>query len=185
MSVWHLKRAAAVLRGGGVVAYPTEAVWGLGCNPLDGEAVMRLLDIKRRPMHKGLILIAARFEQLLPYVEPPNAAQREKVFATWPGPVTWLLPARRHTPYWLCGAHDTLAVRVTAHPVAAALCTQVGGALVSTSANLAGRPPARTYLQVLRRVGRDVDYIVPGRTGRQTRPTEIRDAASSAVVRPG
>lgn len=185
MSEWHIKRAAALLHAGAVVAYPTEAVWGLGCDPLDGEAVSRLLAIKRRPMHKGLILIAASFQHVLPFVEPMNAVLKEKVCATWPGPVTWLLPARPETPYWLRGVHKNIAVRVTAHPVAAALCRRFGGALVSTSANRAGRPPARSYLQVLRRCGDEVDYIVPGAVGALARPTEIRDAVSGAVVRAG
>ena len=185
MSEWHLKRAAALLHAGAVVAYPTEAVWGLGCNPLDGEAVSRLLAIKRRPMHKGLILIAADFQHVLPFVAPLNVALEEKVLATWPGPVTWLLPARPETPYWLRGAHTNIAVRVTAHPVAAALCRRFGGALVSTSANRAGCPPARSYMQVLRRCGDEVDYIVPGAVGPLARPTEIRDAVSGRVVRAG
>ena len=185
LSAWHLKRAAALLRQGAVIAYPTEAVWGLGCDPLNGDAVTRLLEIKHRPMHKGLILIAAAFDQLQPYVAPMDASMHDNVFATWPGPVTWLLPARPDTPHWLRGAHETLAVRVTAHPVAAALCKRFGGALVSTSANLAGRPPARTYLQALRRVGLAVDYIAPGAVGTRACPTEIRDASSGAIVRPG
>lgn len=185
MSDWHLKRAAALLHRGGVVAYPTEAVWGLGCAPLDGAAVMRLLALKRRPAHKGLILIGATFEQLLPFLAPLAPALRQKIFATWPGPVTWLLPARADTPYWLRGAHASLAVRVTAHPVAAALCRAFGGALVSTSANVAGRPPARSGVQVRRRFDGALDYIVPGALGAAARPTEIRDALSGAVVRPG
>lgn len=185
MSAWHIKRAAELLYAGAVVAYPTEAVWGLGCDPLDGEAVARLLAIKRRPLHKGLILIAAHMRQLLPFIEPLTAAFEKNVSATWPGPVTWLLPARSDTPYWLRGAHSSIAVRVTAHPVAAALCRRFGGALVSTSANRAGHPPARTRLQVMCRCGSEVDYIVPGPVGALARPTEIRDAVSGAVVRAG
>src|SRR3569833_1981715 len=185
MSEWHIKRAAVLLHAGAVVAYPTEAVWGLGCDPLDGEAVSRLLAIKRRPMHKGLVLIAAGFQHVLPFVAPLNAALEEKVLATWPGPVTWLLPARPETPYWLRGAHTNIAVRVTAHPVAAALCRSFGGAQGPTSANRAGRSPARSYLQALRRGGGEVDYIVPGAVGPLARPTEIRDAVSGAVVRAG
>ena len=108
---------------------------------------------------------------------------REHVLATWPGPVTWLLPAREHTPWWLRGRHDTVAVRVSAHPVVAALCNSFGGALISTSANLSGRPPARTRLQVQSQFGGTLDYIMPGATGGQTRPTEIRDGLTGAVVR--
>jgi L-threonylcarbamoyladenylate synthase len=185
MTNWHIKRAAAILHQGGIVAYPTEGVWGLGCDPDNGDAVMRLLDIKQRDWRKGLILIAASFEQLAPYIAAPPPKVLKRLRATWPGPVTWLLPARESTPSWLRGAHRTLAVRVTAHPAAAALCRRFGGALVSTSANLAGRPAARSHLRVLRRFGDAVDYIVPGATGGLMRPTEIRDASSGAVVRAG
>lgn len=181
---FRLRRAARVLHRGGVVAYPTEAVFGLGCNPLDRGAVLRILAIKRRPMHKGLILIASRFAQLAPFVQPPDAALQARLDATWPGPVTWLLPAAPAAPTWLRGQHASIAVRVTAHPLAAALCDAFGGAIVSTSANPSGRPPARTPLQVHRRCP-GIDLVLHGPTGGARRPTEIRDAGSGALVRRG
>jgi L-threonylcarbamoyladenylate synthase len=166
-----------------VIAYPTEAVYGLGCDPLDGAAVSRLLALKGRTAGKGLILIAARFAQLAPFLEPLAPALATRVLATWPGPVTWLLPARPAVPPWLRGEHDTLAVRVTAHPLAAALCTAFGGALVSTSANRAGRPPARSPLAVRRAFDGELDVVLHGPLGPGNRPTEIRDGRSGAVVR--
>ncbi|MCC6302290.1 MAG: L-threonylcarbamoyladenylate synthase [Gammaproteobacteria bacterium] len=182
---WQLRMAARCVRAGGVIAYPTEAVYGLGCDPLDGDAVFRLLDIKRRPLAQGLILIGADFSQLAPYVGPVPASVMRRVRDTWPGPVTWLLPAAPALPYWLRGAHVTIAVRVTAHPLAAALCRAVGHALVSTSANRHGRPAARTALQVERHLGGELDYVLNGRVGPRRRPSEIRDALSGRVVRPG
>lgn len=182
---FQLARAARTVRAGGVLAYPTEAVYGLGCDPLDADAVMRILELKQRPADKGLILIAADLQQLLPYIQPPSAALRRKLNATWPGPVTWLLPARSETPSWLRGNHDTLAVRVTAHPLTAALCRACGTALVSTSANRAGQPPARSALRVRRLFGEEVDLIVHGPLGGATRPSEIRDAHSGRVLRAG
>ncbi|MEJ2553738.1 MAG: Sua5/YciO/YrdC/YwlC family protein [Gammaproteobacteria bacterium] len=182
MGDWHIKRAAAILHLGGIIAYPTEGVWGLGCDPTDAQAVLRLLMLKHRPWQKGLILIAADYEQLAPFVTATPALLK-RVRATWPGPVTWLLPARDGTPPWLCGIHRSLAVRVTAHPVAAALCRRFGGALVSTSANLSGRPAARRQLQVRRYFGAGLDYIVPGPLGPQQGATEIRDAISGSVIR--
>jgi L-threonylcarbamoyladenylate synthase len=178
-----VRRLRHVLAAGGVIAYPTEAVFGLGCDPTDEQAVQRILTIKRRPWHKGLILIAADFSQLRPFVKPLPAAQRAQVEATWPGPVTWLLPALPRVPACLRGRHDSLAVRVTAHSLAAALCRAWGGPLVSTSANPSGRPPALTALAVRRHLGRQVDYIVPGVTGPARRPTEIR-ALDGRIVRP-
>ena len=112
MTPWHLRQAARALRHGGIIAYPTEAVYGLGCDPLNAAAVLRLLTLKNRPMDKGLILIASDFQQLIPFVRTPDADIMRRINATWPGPVTWLLPAKAETPAWLCGAHDTLAVRV-------------------------------------------------------------------------
>lgn len=176
--------AARVLHGRGVIAYPTEAVYGLGCDPLDGEAVAHLLALKRRSPAKGLILIAADRAQLAPYLLPLSAELEARLDASWPGPVTWLLPARPEVPAWLRGAHDTLAVRVTAHPEAAALCRAFGGALVSTSANLAGRPPARSALAVRRSFRNTLDYILPGALGGASGPTEIRDGRSGRIVRP-
>lgn len=179
-----LREAVRTLRAGGVVAYPTEAVYGLGCDPLNPAAVQRLLAIKQRAVAKGLILIASRFEQLTPFIEPPDPVMRRRLEASWPGPVTWLVPANPATPPWLRGRHRSIAVRVTAHPLAAALCSAFGGPLVSTSANASGRPPARTALQArLRCPG--IDRVLHGATGGRRRPTEIRDAVSGQLVRPG
>lgn len=182
---WRLRLAVRWLRAGGVIAYPTEAVYGLGCDPLDRRAVQRILDIKRRPLAAGLILIAADFFQVEDFLLPLPPALRRRVFATWPGPVTWLLPCRPEAPVWLRGRHDSLAVRVTAHPTAAALCTRFGGALVSTSANPRGRNPARTPLQVRRYFGGTVDHVLTAPLGGQARPSEIRDGRTLAVVRAG
>jgi L-threonylcarbamoyladenylate synthase len=183
MRPWQLKQAVRAIRAGAIVAYPTEAVFGLGCDPDNLEAVWRLLALKQRPVEKGLILIAASFDQLVPYVEPLDAGIEKKVLASWPGPVTWLLPARPQVSPLLRGSHRTIAVRVTAHPVARVLCAALGHALVSTSANVAGGRPARDVLAVRRIFGESVDYIVPGKVGSLGRPTEIRDALSDSVVR--
>lgn len=181
----RLRAAARAVRDGGLIAYPTEAVYGLGCDPLDERAVRRLLALKRRSIYKGLILIAADFAQLEPFLQPLTVSERERLAATWPGPHTWVIPARTSTPRWLRGRHDTLAVRVTAHPLAAALCRVCGHPLVSTSANLSGRPPARTALAVRRQLGRALDYLLAGPTGGAAKPTEIRDLRSGRSFRGG
>lgn len=181
----HLCAVARTVQAGGIVAYPTEAVYGLGCDPQNEPAVRRLLALKRRPAGKGLILIAADFAQLAPFLQPLVPADQARLAATWPGPYTWLIPACADTPYWLRGRHDTLAVRVTAHPLAAALCRICGHALVSTSANFSGRPPARTALAVRRQLGRTIDALLPGPTGGAAKPTEIRDLRSGQQVRGG
>jgi len=173
----------AALREGGVIACPTEAVWGLSCDPWDPEAVARLLALKRRPAAKGLILVAAEEAQLEFLLAELSAEARAQLAAGWPGPVTWLVPHRRRVPVWVRGQHATVAVRVTAHPVLAALCRAWGGPLVSTSANRAGAQPVREAYQVRRYFGDCLDYLLPGRVGPAARPTVIRDLASGQVVR--
>jgi L-threonylcarbamoyladenylate synthase len=182
-SPWHLREAAHRVRSGGVIAYPTEAVFGLGCDPADEDAVRRILRIKGRDAAKGLILIASDLEQLLPYIGVLPPGRERQILASWPGPVTWIVPVRADVPAWLSGGRQTLAVRVTAHPVAAALCRACAGALVSTSANRSGHAPARTALQLRLRLGAAVDYLVPGRVGTQAKPTRILDARSGALIR--
>ncbi len=180
----RLQRAADVLLMGGIVAYPTEAVYGLGCMPLDRAAIARLLAIKNRPVDKGLILIAADFGQLADMVNLPEPPLDAAVRDSWPGPITWLLSAAEWVPRWLTGDSDKLAVRVTDHPLAAELCLRCGSPLVSTSANRAGRPPLRSPLAVRRQLGEQIDWVLAGPLGGQARPSQIRDGITGAVVRP-
>ena len=179
-----LYEAASVLRRGGIVAYPTEACYGLGCDPRNHAAIRRLLAVKRRSWSHGLILIAESLDRLLPYLAPVPPQACERARATWPGPHTWLWPAQAGVSRWLRGGHDSLAVRVTAHPGAAALCRHARLPLVSTSANRHGRRPARSAEESRRLFGNDIDYFLAGKLGGAEKPTEIRDVVSGAVVRP-
>lgn len=180
---WPLHHAVTTLHAGGIVACPTEAVYGLSCDPLNADAVHALLALKHRPVDKGLILVASDFHQLEPYLGRLARTARDRALQSWPGPHTWLWPARDATPVWLTGNHDTLAVRITAHPLMAALCNAFGGALVSTSANLAGQRPARTALEVRCRLQGRIDCILHGHTGGAERPSTIRDARSNQLLR--
>ncbi len=177
--------AAALLRDGGVIAYPTEGVWGLGCDPRNEMAVSRLLEIKQRPVGKGLILIAANVEQLRDFVDLDTltTAQREPVLASWPGANTWVLPKRGAAPCWISGAHDSIAVRVSAHAPVIALCAAFGGALVSTSANLSGQPAPRHRDEFDPQLLRRIDGVLEGETGGLSKPTPIRDARSGSALR--
>jgi L-threonylcarbamoyladenylate synthase len=183
VSPFRLRQAVRVLRGGGIVAYPTEGVYGLGCDPLDGAAVTRLLALKGRSRRKGLILIAEAFERVRPFLGALEPDLEAAARADWPGPVTWVLPAAPATPSWLTGGRPTLAVRVTAHPLAAALCRAFGGPLVSTSANRSGARPARSPLAVRRQLGDAVDLVLHGALGGLRGPTPIRDGASGRLLR--
>jgi L-threonylcarbamoyladenylate synthase len=180
---WHLNPALAALRRGGVIAYPTEAVWGLGCEPRNPNAVERLLQLKQRDWRKGLILIGADFSQLEPYVILPSRNAMKRALATWPGPATWVFPASNYAPLWITGEHDTIAIRVTAHPIASALCAAYGGAIVSTSANRSGREPARSATQVRLQFKNRIDALVPGALGGLDKPTTIRHVISGMILR--
>ena len=187
----NLDRAVAALRAGGVIAYPTEAVYGLGCDPWCEAALARIAAIKRRPLAKGLILIAADAGRLAPFVRPDWMEWVERRLGGSPRPsdppVTWIVPARAGVPGAVTGqrsgAGARVAVRVTAHPVASGLCRRFGGAIVSTSANTAAAPPARSALDARLRLGRRLDLVVPGPTGGHSRPSEIRDAESGRILR--
>jgi L-threonylcarbamoyladenylate synthase len=181
---FQIREAARVLHAGGLIAYPTEAVYGLGCDPMNPAAVERLLQLKRRPWHKGVILIASSQEQLLPFIRPIEPHYQARLDETWPGPNTWLLPASDNCPLWIRGDHTSVAVRVSAHPLVRTLCDTFGGAIVSTSANRAGQPPAKSALEVVRSLGGGVDYCLHGTLGDAARPTPIRDLISGNCVRP-
>lgn len=182
-SALQLRAACDALAAGGVIAYPTEAVWGFGCEPQNQHACIKLLHLKERDWRKGMILIATDFEQLRPYVQPLSAKELAPAMATWPGPATWLVPASEFTPQWVRGEHPNIAVRVTAHPLASALCRAYGGPIVSTSANRAGLPPAMTSTQVRLRFGMEVDAILNGPLGGLDKPTQIRDLRSGTLLR--
>ncbi len=178
-----ISRAAQIVRAGGIIAYPTEAVFGLGCDPTSQAAVEKLLTLKQRSADKGLILIAADFAQLEPYLQPLSDDIIQRVMPTWPGPMTWLIPARHDTLSHVRGQFDTLAVRVTAHPIAAELCRQAASAIVSTSANMAGASPARSAEDARRQFASCIEFVLDGPLGDRQRPTEIRDARTGAVIR--
>ncbi len=177
--------AAAAIRAGGIVAYPTEGVWGLGCDPANRDAVERLIALKGRDVGKGLILLAAEEDQLAPWIEPFNPAMANRVRGSWPGPVTWIVPARPDCPAWLTGGRPTVAVRITAHPPARALCVAAGTALVSTSANPSGQPPLAGPGELRRAFGPALDAILEGPLGGLRGPTEIRDLQTGRILRAG
>ena len=175
----------AALRSGGVIAYPTEGVWGLGCDPRNARAVLRLLALKQRDVAKGLILIAADEGQLREYIDLAalDAAQCAQIRASWPGPNTWIVPASSTAPRWITGSHDGIAVRVTAHPQVVALCNGFGSALVSTSANIASEPSPLSRAELDPRIVAGVDAVSPGETLGRGQPSTIRDARSGGVLR--
>ncbi len=170
---------------GGVIAYPTEAVWGLGCDPFNEEAVCRLLSLKKRSPDKGVILIASHIRQFDFILKDLSKPQLSTLQQTWPGPVSWIVPVNNSIPYWISGNHSGVALRVSNHPVVKALCDNYGGPIVSTSANTQGHLAAKTGWQVRRYFKRNphLDFITQGVVGNRTKPSQIFDLLTQAVIR--
>lgn len=179
---FHLGVAADALRSGGIVAHATEGVWGLACDPFDAAAVSRLLDLKGRSIRKGLILIGADESDFAPELAALSELDAARVRRTWPGPETWLVPNRQF-PSWITGGRSSVAVRVPGHVQARTLCAIFGSALVSTSANPTGRPPAQTELAVRRYFSHEIDQVLHGELAGSAAPSRIRDAVSGARLR--
>ena len=182
----ELEQAVHVLQQGGVIAYPTEAVYGLGCDPKNLEAVKKILDLKQRKKEKGLILIASNFEQLKIYISPLEKTIEKKLLDSWQehrDAITWLVPVDKDISIYLKGQFETLAVRVSHHPVVKALCDKFDGAIISTSANIATQEAARTAEQVKQIFDDKIDYIIDGDTDINAQPSEIRDALTDKIIR--
>ena len=179
----HIGRGARILRGGGVIAYPNESVYGLGCLPGDEQAVERVLKLKGRDRSLGLILIAGEWKQFDGWAAEISTAPEFGELRESEG-ITWVVPAASDTPEWITGGRDTVAVRRSLHPLAAALSLALDSPLVSTSCNPHGMPPARNEAQARSYFEAKVDWVLPGECGPLGGPSEIRDAATGAVLRP-
>ena len=182
MKSWHNNHALSVIQCGGVLAYPTEAVYGLGCNPYELPAVKRILRLKQRNSSKGLILVGYHINQFRHLVNLDSLDKQSEIMASWPGPYTWILPTKPGVPDWLTGRNKGLAVRVSAHPLIRVLCAKAG-VLVSTSANPDGRKPAINSTEVRNYFGNRIDFIYPGSSGPALQPSQIRDALSGKILR--
>lgn len=176
-----------IILQGGVIAYPTEAVYGLGCDPDNDIAIQKVLDVKQRPWQKGLILVASDFKQLLPYIDDAKLTPEQLAFAfsKWPGPFTFVMPVKSTVSKLLCGDFDAIAVRVSAHGGVRELCQALDKPLVSTSANLAGEDPALCADEILANFDGKIDALVLGSLGEQRQPSTIIDARSGNILRNG
>ncbi|NMP17860.1 MULTISPECIES: L-threonylcarbamoyladenylate synthase [unclassified Thalassotalea] len=179
------ENAVDAFNEGGIIAYPTEAVFGLGCDPDNNQAIERLLALKQRPIEKGLILLAANYSQLLPYVDDAKIPQHKRfsVLSRWPDGITQVMPANANISKHLSGKFDTIAVRVTSQKDVVALCKATGKPIVSTSCNISGQQPATTWQQAEQNLGAQLDFIIKGDTLGFDKPSTIIDALSGEVLR--
>jgi L-threonylcarbamoyladenylate synthase len=174
-SNWQKRHFIEQLHEGEVVAYPTEAVFGLGCDPLNSDAVFKLLALKGRSKSKGLILIASDFSQITPYIKPLPEAIISTLHAQVQEPTTWLLPVKKWVPKWLTGGNKTIAIRLTQHILAKELCELAGMAIVSTSANMSGCAPMRTAHETRLKFSVKGVYTLGGNVGGAKKPSRIID----------
>jgi len=183
----HAKRdiatACKAIAAGGVIAYPTEGVFGLGCDPNNDVAIENLLSLKNRDIAKGFILIASNRQQLSPFVGKLSTAIENKLSKSWPGPVTWILPCSELAPESITGGKATIATRVTAHKIASALCNEFNSAIISTSANISGNPACTNARQVSEVFGSKLSYILDHPTGDLKGPTPIFDGLTGDQIR--
>ncbi|MGH8216049.1 MAG: L-threonylcarbamoyladenylate synthase [Rhodanobacteraceae bacterium] len=182
-SIDEVESAAAVLRDGGVLAYPTEGVYGLGCDPDNRAAFEKVFALKRRQPEQGVLLIAADFVQVQDWIGDVPDAALARARAAWPGARTFIFPRSSRVPAWVAGGHAGIALRVTAHAPSAALCRAFGGPLVSTSANRHGQAPVRSAREVASLFGAELDGVLDAPLGGLDRPTPITDAVSGAIIR--
>lgn len=182
-SAWSIRLAVHVLKQGGIIAYPTEAVFGLGCLPDKPETIKKLLHLKQRPVEKGLILLAADLSQLEPYIRPLENDVLQKIQSSWPGPTTWVVPASSQTSTLIKGKFQSIAIRISAHPVVREICQQCNSAIISTSANTTGKNMSYSTFDVRRHFKDHLDYILNGSLGNSNSPTTIKDALTDRVIR--
>lgn len=180
-SPFQIRQAASAIRSEGVICYPTESVFGLGCDPLCYEAVDKILQLKKRPVDKGLILIASRIEQLVPYVQLNEAQHTQLLEQT--SATTWLVSKSRLTPPWISGRHSKVAIRLSQHPLVRELCNELNSAIVSTSANPSTQPAAKTLLRVKQYFPDELDYYLNGKLGNVGNATPIIDMETSEIIR--
>lgn len=180
---FHLKQAAHLLRMGAVIAYPNEGVFGFGCNPMNGHAVERILQLKQRPAAKGLILVGDSLSRLLPWLGHCSAEQRAMLKASGQRPISWIVEHNGRLSALITGGRDTVAVRISAHPIARQLIKLADMPLVSTSANRSGRRPLVSAVQVQAAFGGELDAVVRGRVLQPNRVSQIRRLDSGEIVR--
>lgn len=179
----NIQDALNALKRGEIIAYPTEAVFGLGCDPFNESAVQNLLALKHRPVSKGLILIAHDWEQVANLSASVAPLSLQQAQSTWPGPMTWVFPATPAAPSWISGHNPSIALRITAHPLASTLCQAFGGPIVSTSANVDGEPPARDITTLQQYFKSGISVILDAPLGDSLKPTPIRDVMTGKLIR--
>ena len=180
-SDFSIRHAAHIIRHGGIIAYPTDTIYGLGCNPYDAEAVARLNSLKQRPPHKQFILLAADIDQIRPLTMLSD--EQQKRISEVDEPTSWIVDASHDLPAWLCNEHGTVTVRISKQEDVRRLCHALGHAIISTSANLSGKTPAKNSLELHRYFHGSVDKILADNKKLTARPSKIIRLCDNQIIR--
>ncbi len=178
-----IEKAVLAIKHGGTVVYPTEGVFGFGCDFNNEQSVHKILQLKQRDVAKGLVLIASHIQHIMPLIKPTNRMDLARALKTWPGHHTWVFPKTQLTPSWISGNFDSVAVRVSKHPAVKQLCDSLNSALVSTSANLAGQTTPSTLVEQAELWGDQVDYYLDLPLGGSKHPSSIKLASNGQILR--
>jgi len=179
----QLRNALGVIRSGGIIAYPTESIFGLGCDPFNQDAVLNLLALKNRSVTKGLIVIASNIRQLLPLIKPKHANDLARALKTWPGHNTWVFPKSKLVPTWISGKYDSVAIRLSLHPIVVQLCDALNHGLISTSANTAKQAPLDSIKLIKSTFSDKIQLYIDAPLGNYASPSPIRDAHTLQIIR--
>jgi L-threonylcarbamoyladenylate synthase len=179
----QLDQTVGLIKAGGVIAYPTESVFGLGCDPLNEQAVIKLLSLKQRSVDQGLILIASNVRQVLPLIQPQHADDLARALKTWPGHFTWVFPKSNSVPSWISGKYSSIAVRVSKHPIVKLLCDRLNHPLVSTSANISKQDDLNSIKRIQETFGDKIGFYIDAPTGNEKHASPIRDAHTLNTIR--
>lgn len=177
-----LNKVKAHIKAGGLIAYPTESCFGIGCNPFNRKAINRIIKIKKRDKNKGMIVVAGKIGHLDRLIKPLSNNDFEYLNCFWPGHYSFILPTKRNVPVNLTGKHNKIAVRVSSHKLIQQLCSYLAIPLVSTSANKSGFRSIKNNKECLKQFGKSI-LILPGNIGFAKNPSTIIDLVTKQVIR--
>lgn len=176
-----IRHAAHIIRHGGIIAYPTDTVYGLGCDPYNADAVEKINLIKQRPLNKYFILLASDIKQVQPLLHTTKAQQ--KLITQSDEPTSWIVNASPNAPEWLTNKSHTITIRISHSPTVQKLCSALGHPIISTSANISGRRPAKNALELYQFFYKKVDKILLANKPLTTKPSKIIRLCDNYIIR--
>ena len=174
-------RLVRFIRRGGIIAYPTESCFGLGCDPKNKKEINKIIKLKKRSLNKNFILIGSSLKHFDSFTNSFNDVTKKKLFSKWPGPHTWVIKANHRCPNWL-KSNSKLALRIPSFSSCQALINSIDMAITSSSLNLSGKIPLRNYRDAYKFLP-DKVKLIKGRIGNNRNPSVIQDFKTKYIIR--